>query len=56
MCLFVFIISLLLLDFGLWKGAASLWPYPGSQGAQMEATCFTDKQVPWKGFLEELAF
>lgn len=45
MCLFVFIISLLLLDFGLWKGAASLWPYPGSQGAQMDATCFTDKQI-----------
>ena len=45
MCSFVFVISLLLLVFELWEGAACLWPYPGSQGAQMEATCFTDKQI-----------
>ena len=45
MCSFVFVISLLLLVFELWEGASCLWPYPGSQGAQMEATCFTDKQI-----------
>lgn len=45
MCLFVFIISLLLLAFELWEEAAFLWPYPASQGAQMEATYFTDKQI-----------
>ena len=54
MCLFVFIISLLLLAFELWEEAAFLWPYPASQGAQMEATYFTDKQIgtmegfPWR--------